>query len=361
MGANQYFKEAEDQKKYEEAFDLKTKQLDISAGNLALQKENLDLKKQAQEMDLLIKLYGTGGLGVGGSGSSSNKSKAGSGKGNKFFANKMKVEYKYITDSVLKTIMANTNLEPGSMEALYNYTVKQHEKYKDRLEDGTIPEEYIGNLFNNIYTSENKPLENFMALNEKFMKGMSEATQKKFASLRDYTVTSLNIPNVLDPDPVAELKDYETINKFVYPTVKALYNTELNNINKKLNQLNTKDSLSDNEKKLKSWLTIRGGLLKNIEGFSEKNPQMLYETYGTVEAYRNIVTSNIKGMDFPKESPLAMFNQQGVPVQVMSLEFAEYLRDIGVLRVGQRIEFITPQTINGQIYEEGNVPPPREE
>ena len=216
-------------------------------------------------------------------------------------------------------------------------------------------------MFNNIYTSEDKPLENLGFLSKEFMKGLSESTQKKLASLQDYTRTSLNIPNVLDPDPVAELKDYETINKFVYPTVKALYNTELNNINKKLNQLNTKDSLSDNEKTLKSWLTIRGGLLKNIEGFSEKNPQMLYEIYGTVEAYRDIATSNIKGMDFPKESPLAMFNQQGVPVKVMNLEFAEYLRDIGVLRVGQRIEFITPQTINGQIYEDGLVPPPREE
>lgn len=360
MGANQYFKEAEDQKKYEEAFDLKTKQLDISAGNLALQKENLDLKKQAQEMDLIIKLYGTGGLGIGGSGSS-NKSKAGSGKGNKHFAKRMKTEYPYIADGVLKTIMANTNLEPGSMEALFNYTVKQHEKYKDRLtEDGTIPEEYLGDLFN-IYESVEKPWENFMALNEKFMKGMSEATQKKFASLRDYTVTSLNIPNVLDPDPVAELKDYETINKFVYPTVKTLYNTELNNINKNLNQLNKKDFLSDKEKILRSWLTERGGLLQAIDGFSEKNPQMLYETFGTVEAYKNISTSNIKGKAFPKESPLAIFNQQGVPVKVMSLDFAEYLRDIGVLRVGQRIEFITPQTINGQIYEGGNVPPPREE
>ena len=373
LGANQYLREVEEQQRYEEAFDLKQQSLGLSQANLELQKENLELKKIQQEQNLILnylpflnKGIGTSigtkkgkGLGsvVGGTGTS--------GKDNKYYAGVIKRMYPYVDNETLASITANTDNAPGTMKTIYDFLNDTKEQFasKNRLVGGEIPQETIEYIFNNTFQKTTKPYESIKDLEKQFGLKLSESSKGMLDILTDYSVTNVELPKITEPLGLPESKDIEFLKKEAYDVSVSFYNNENKAITRALKLLKEKENnrggLNSEESMLFSWLTKRGGELDKIKGqFSRDNDTLLTDLYGTREAYNYMRVNSPLGkrMLLGEQPPSLLLAKEPPPILVQNKEQMITLRNLGVLRPGQPVEFVQPIMENGVLKSKGLVP-----
>ena len=372
LGANQYLKEVEEQERYEEAFNLKKQTLGISKENLELQKETLELKKALQEQNLLTTLLplisgsslptGSKKTNLGAAVTGGGKSPV--GKDNEFYAGAIKQQFPYVTDTALGTIMANTNNANGTMKTVYDFLNSTKEQFssKGRLVDGQIPSETLEYIFSNTFSKTTKPYENIKDLEKQFGFKLSESSKGMLDILTNYSVTNVQLPTVNDPLGQMETKDIDFLKKEAFDVAEGFYKQENMAITRALTYYNEKianRTITPDEMKLHGWLTKRSGELEKIKGFSRENDTLLINLYGTREAYqfmRNNPVMN-KRVFMPEQPPSMSLNIEPQPVVVANHKQMITLRNLGILRVGQKVEFADGLDKDGRPKREGIVPP----
>ena len=372
LGANQYLKEVEEQERYEEAFDLKKQQLGISKENLELQKETLELKKALQEQNLLTTLLplisgsslptGSKKTNLGAAVTGGGKSPV--GKDNEFYAGAIKLNYPYVTDSALGTIMANTNNANGTMKTVYDFLNETKKQFSDkrRLVDGQIPSETLEYIFSNTFSKTTKPYENIKNLEKQFGFKLSESSKGMLDILTNYSITNVQLPTVTEPLGQMETKDINFLKEEAFDVASNFYKQEVNALNRSIsyftNKLNT-GTITPDETTLLGWMTKRSGELAEIKGFTRENDTNLVKMYGTRDAYQFMRNSPVmnKRVFMPEQPPSMSLDIRPEPVVVLNHKQMITLRDLGILRVGQTIKFQTPFMQNGVLKEIGLVPP----
>ena len=372
LGANQYLKEVEEQERYEEAFDLKKQTLGISKENLELQKETLELKKALQEQNLLttlLPLISGSSLPTGSKKTNLGTALTGGGKSpvgkdNEFYAGAIKLNYPYVTDTALGSIMANTNNANGTMKTVFDFlnSTKEQFRSKGRLVDGQIPDETLQYIFSNTFTKTTKPYENLKDLEKQFGFKLSESSKGMLDILTNYSVTNVQLPTVIDPLGQMETKDINFLKEEAFDVASNFYKQEVNALNRSIsyftNKLNT-GTITRDETTLLGWMTKRSGELEAIKGFTRENDTDLVKMYGTRDSYqfmRNNPVMN-KRVFMPEKPPSMSLDIRPEPVVVLNHKQMITLRDLGILRVGQTVKFQTPFMQNGVLKEIGLVPP----
>ena len=374
LGANQYLKEVEEQERYEEAFNLKKQTLGISKENLELQKETLELKKALQEQNLLTTLLplisgsslptGSKKTNLGAVVTGGGKSPV--GKDNEFYAGAIKLNYPYVTDTALSTIMANTNNANGTMKTVFDFLNSTKEQFssKGRLVDGQIPSETLEYIFSNTFSKTTKPYENIKDLEKQFGFKLSESSKGMLDILTNYSVTNVQLPTVNDPLGLPEAEDINFLKKEAFDVANNFFEQENKAIIRALKLLKPKiDNRTANteELALNAWLERRSGLLAQIkeQGFTAGNPTNLIELYGTRDSYNYMRTNSPMAKKFflPEQPPSLSLNIEAPAVLVLNHKHMITLRNLGVLRVGQKVEFQDGKDFDGSPKKEGIVPP----
>tara|TARA_R100001463_G_scaffold23401_2_gene56170 strand:+ start:1404 stop:2573 length:1170 start_codon:yes stop_codon:yes gene_type:complete len=378
LGANQYIKEVEDQERYEEAFDLKQAQLGLSKANLELQEETLALKKLNQEQSLVLNMLpylNSSGVGLSlGTKKSGTKTTGGSDKGNKFYAKQIGQNYRYIVDNTVASILANTNNAPGSMKVFKEFLDETHDKYSKagRLIDGKLPEEDLAYIVNNLLMETRFPYKDAAEKIETQLGiKLSENMRTRMDLLSGIQVTNIGFPNVLDPTPQLGTEQIKFLKEEAFSVAQNQYLLpEIANINKTITGIEfdpvTKQkrdlrSLTEDENAMLGWLRLRGAKLDQIkDGSTKANPTLLFNEYGTTEAY-NWMRKNSplrSTFFFPEVAPSQALNTKRAVVAVPNKAYMNFLRDQGILQVGQVVRFTNPNTENGVIKTIGTVPSP---
>ena len=372
LGANQYLKEVEEQERYEEAFDLKKQSLGISKENLELQKETLELKKILQEQNLLtslLPLVSGSGLPTGSKKTSlgtavSGGGKSAVGKGNEFYAGAIKKQFPYVTDTALGSIMANTNNANGTLKTVYDFLNSTKEQFssKGRLVDGQIPDETLQYIFSNTFSKTTKPYENLKDVEKQFGFKLGESSKGMLDILTNYSITNVQLPTVVDPLGLPESEDINFLKKESFDVAENFYKQEVNAVNRAISFYQKKfdnRTLNPEEQILFKWLTERSGKLAEIKGFTAGNPTNLINLYGTRDSYNYMRTNSAMAKKFflPEQPPSLSLNIEAPPVVVFNHKHMITLRNLGVLRVGQKVQFENTGDADGTPKEEGIVPP----
>ena len=373
LGANQYLKEVEEQERYEEAFDLKQQQLGISKANLELQKENLDLKKAIQEQNLLTTILP---LVSGGASTGSKKTTLGTvlggagkstqGKDNEYYLGAIRKQFPYISDDALASIFANTNNNSQTGKMFYNFLNETKEQYasKGRLIDGQIPPETLQYIVDNAFKSTTNPYKDIPDIAKKLGLKFGESSKGMLDIFTNYSVTNVELPKVTEPLGLPESKDIEFLKKEAFDVANNFFEQENKAIIRALKLLKPKiknRTANQEELDLNAWLEKRSGLLAQIkeQGFTAGNPTNLIELYGTRDSYNYMRTNSPMAKKFflPEQPPSLSLNIEAPAVLVLNHKHMITLRNLGVLRVGQKVEFQDGKDFDGSPKKEGIVPP----
>ena len=369
LGANQYLKEVEEQERYEEAFDLKKQSLGISKENLELQKETLELKKIIQEQNLIKQMAsvsGFGGLPTSTTSSSKTTANVGNaGKDNKFFAKAIKLNYPYITNDTLVSLMANTNNARGTMKTVYDFLNSTKKQFNDKnrlTPEGRIPDETLSYIFNNTLVATDNPYKDLKDLEKQFGFKLSETGKGLLDAYTNLTITNIQLPKVTDPLGLPETEDISFLKKEAYDVAENFYKQEVNAVNRAISFYQKKfdnRTLNPEEQILFKWLTERSGKLAEIKGFTAGNPTNLINLYGTRDSYNYMRTNSPMAKKFflPEQPPSMSLNIEAPPVVVFNHKHMITLRNLGVLREGQRVEFQDTKDADGSTKQYGIVPP----
>ena len=372
LGANTYLKEIEEQERYEEAFNLKKQTLGISKENLELQKETLKLKKAIQEQNLLtsiLPLVSGSSLSTGSKKTSLGAAVSGGGKSpvgkdNKYYLGVIKKQYPYISDEALSSVMANTNDNSQTGKMFYNFLNATKKQYasKGRLIDGQIPPETLQYIVDNAFKSTTNPYKDIPDIAKKLGLKFGESSKGMLDIFTNYSVTNIELPKVTDPLGLPETEDISFLKKEAFDVAENFYKQEVNAVNRAISFYQKKfdnRTLNTEEQRLFKWLTERSGKLAEIKDFTAGNPTKLINLYGTRDSYNYMRTNSPMAKKFflPEQPPSMSLNIEAPAVLVFNHKHMITLRNLGVLRVGQKVKFMNIGDADGTPKEEGIVPP----
>jgi len=372
LGANTYLKEIEEQERYEEAFNLKKQTLGISKENLELQKETLKLKKAIQEQNLLtsiLPLVSGSSLSTGSKKTNLGTAVSGGGKSpvgkdNKYYLGVIKKQYPYISDEALSSVMANTNDNSQTGKMFYNFLNATKKQYasKGRLIDGQIPPETLQYIVDNAFKSTTNPYKDIPDIAKKLGLKFGESSKGMLDIFTNYSVTNIELPKVTDPLGLPETEDISFLKKEAFDVAENFYKQEVNAVNRAISFYQKKfdnRTLNTEEQRLFKWLTERSGKLAEIKDFTAGNPTKLINLYGTRDSYNYMRTNSTMAKKFflPEQPPSMSLNIEAPAVLVFNHKHMITLRNLGVLRVGQKVKFMNIGDADGTPKEEGIVPP----
>ena len=287
------------------------------------------------------------------------------GQDNEFYAGVIKEQFPYVTNTALGSIMANTNNANGTLKTVYDFLNSTKKQFNDKnrlTPEGRIPDETLEYIFSNTFSKTTKPYENIKNLEKQFGFKLSESSKGMLDILTNYSITNVQLPTVTDPLGLPESKDIEFLKDESYDVAENFYKQEVNAVNRAISFYQKKfnnRTLNSEEQELYSWLTKRSGKLAEIEGFSKSNPTQLINLYGTRDSYNYMRTNSTMAKQFflPEQPPSLSLNIEAPPVVVFNHKHMITLRNLGVLRPGQKVKFMNIGDADGTPKEEGIVPP----
>jgi len=101
--------------------------------------------------------------------------------------------------------------------------------------------------------------------------------------------------------------------------------------------------------------------LSNIKGYSSTAPNDLFKLYGSQDIYQSLLPSLQRDMDvqFPDNPLLPSLKFKAAPVTVQNQSQVFWLRDNGLLQVGQKILLIEPLKEGPYAGQSGFTVPPK--
>ena len=288
------------------------------------------------------------------------------GKDNEYYLGAIRKQFPYISDDALASIFANTNNNSQTGKMFYNFLNETKEQYasKGRLIDGQIPPETLQYIVDNAFKSTTNPYKDIPDIAKKLGLKFGESSKGMLDIFTNYSVTNVELPKVTEPLGLPESKDIEFLKKEAFDVANNFFEQENKAIIRALKLLKPKiknRTANQEELDLNAWLERRSGLLAQIkeQGFTAGNPTNLIELYGTRDSYNYMRTNSPMAKKFflPEQPPSLSLNIEAPAVLVLNHKHMITLRNLGVLRVGQKVEFQDGKDFDGSPKKEGIVPP----
>ncbi len=352
VGAENYLKGIEDQKRYKEAFDLKTDSLAVSQGNLKLQQDKFDLDKETADFNKLLQLAVLAKRGVGGgvgltkTGKVSTSGSATGAKGtkigqlninnNKEATKVLLKDFPSLNQESIVNFLGATGLQDGEVSKLYNqlFELKTNLGGSGRLIDGRLPEEVVSDISNNLMTVDFKPFD-ISSLPEALTSQLDKSQKLSLESLGNTIYKNFTPLSSVYQEKVPDTDVYKSLASTLYSEVDRKFKGEINAVARRIARLTQKGSnpetpLNQFEKTELKFMQERQLSLKEIENTSpsSSNQQPLFQLYGTYDSYLRIAETLKNQYVFPKEKskiPFAVFTYDAPPVKVDTKELAYWL------------------------------------
>lgn len=384
VGAENYLKEIEEQKKYEEAFQLKKDTLGISSAQLKLAQDKFKLDEKNTAMATAISLANLmkdgGGYGTGTSGVKVTKGGkiTGTSKGtstttglnirdNPTAAKILFKDFPNFSTEAFKNIVGTEGLGDFAVSKLYDMLseLKTNLGGNKMLVDGRFPKDVVTEIASNIGTIDYNPY-NAKFIPDSLMKLLDETQQTQIESLSGQVSKIFAPISYTEQREGAAIKDFEAVERNVYQNLDSRIKTEEKDINLRIGELNQNTSMNPLQQAELAWLMNRQSEIEsaNNRDFSSTNRSPLFQLYGTFDDYLsakeiyknrvafpsdpNSVPSNLKIKTvIPKVEALVPDGFQGNPTD-LSVELVRWLsgqhpnspswqRNGWILKVGQTV------------------------
>lgn len=384
VGAENYLKEIEEQKKYEEAFQLKKDTLGISSAQLKLAQDKFKLDEKntaiATAISLANLMKDSGGYGTGTSGVKVTKGGkiTGTSKGtstttglnirdNPTAAKILFKDFPNFSTEAFKNIVGTEGLGDFAVSKLYDMLseLKTNLGGNKMLVDGRFPKDVVTEIASNIGTIDYNPY-NAKFIPDSLMKLLDETQQAQIESLSGQVSKIFAPISYTEQREGAAIKDFEAVERNVYQNLDSRIKTEEKDINLRIGELNQNTSMNPLQQAELAWLMNRQSEIEsaNNRDFSSTNRSPLFQLYGTFDDYLsakeiyknrvafpsdpNSVPSNLKIKTvIPKVEALVPDGFQGNPTD-LSVELVRWLsgqhpnspswqRNGWILKVGQTV------------------------
>jgi hypothetical protein len=382
VGAENYLKEIEEQKKYEEAFQLKKDTLGISSAQLKLAQDKFKLDEKNTAIATAISLanlmkdgggYGTGTSGVkvtkGGkiSGTSKGTATGLNIRDNETASKILFKDFPNLSTTAFENIVGTEGLGDFAVSKLYDMLseLKTNLGGNKMLVDGRFPKDVVTEIANNLSTIDYNPY-NAKFIPDSLMKLLDETQQAQIESLSGQVSKIFAPISYTEQREGAAIKDFEAVERNVYQNLDSRIKTEEKDINLRIGELNQNTSMNPLQQAELAWLMNRQSEIEsaNNRDFSSTNRSPLFQLYGTFDDYLsakeiyknrvafpsdpNSVPSNLKIKTvIPKVEALVPDGFQGNPTD-LSVELVRWLsgqhpnspswqRNGWILKVGQTV------------------------
>ena len=382
VGAENYLKEIEEQKKYEEAFQLKKDTLGISSAQLKLAQDKFKLDEKNTAIATAISLanlmkdgggYGTGTSGVkvtkGGkiSGTSKGTATGLNIRDNETASKILFKDFPNLSTTAFENIVGTEGLGDFAVSKLYDMLseLKTNLGGNKMLVDGRFPKDVVTEIANNLSTIDYNPY-NAKFIPDSLMKLLDETQQAQIESLSGQVSKIFAPISYTEQREGAAIKDFEAVERNVYQNLDSRIKTEEKDINLRIGELNQNTSMNPLQHAELAWLMNRQSEIEsaNNRDFSSTNRSPLFQLYGTFDDYLsakeiyknrvafpsdpNSVPSNLKIKTvIPKVEALVPDGFQGNPTD-LSVELVRWLsgqhpnspswqRNGWILKVGQTV------------------------
>ena len=385
VGAENYLKEIEEQKRYEEAFELKKDTLGISQAQLKLAQDTFKLDKKNTELTLAISLANLMKTGGGGSGYNKSGLKVTKGgnlsttsKGtssatglnisdNKTAAKILFKDFPNFSTTAVENIVGTEGLGDFAVSKLYDMLseLKTSLGGNKMLIDGRFPKDVVTEVAANLGTIDFSPY-NAKFIPEELMKQLNDTQKAQIESLQNQVYKVFAPISYTEQREGAAIKDFEAVERNVYQNLDSRIKTEEKDINLRIGELNQNTSMNPLQQAELAWLMNRQSEIEsaNNRDFSSTNKSPLFQLYGTFDAYLsakeiyknrvafpsdpNSVPPNLKIKTvIPKVEALVPDGFQGNPTD-LSVELVRWLsgqhpnspswqRNGWILKVGQTV------------------------
>tara|TARA_R100000234_G_scaffold7450_1_gene4860 strand:+ start:5098 stop:6303 length:1206 start_codon:yes stop_codon:yes gene_type:complete len=355
-GLTKYQEEVTQEKRWQEKLDIEKKDQELRERELELKEKTLDFKILKQGEDLAAEVLKSLGITAYGSLSSSNSSSKSSSGGinlvdgkvdqssNTIFKNKIKDAYPGVTDEAFTRLLESTNLQPNTMELLYNALNKTSAARK-KDNRPVLSREEIGTFLDDAILTEGKPFENVIEkLSKRFPNGIPDVIEQAIGNIENLVTTSVDLGAFENLNPMADANDLKFVRDEMFNTLNIRFVEFRNRIAKASDKLNNIDDKSKSrlDKALESYLNTLGNDFSTInkKQGDYKRTELFYRL-GTSDLFNKVI-QNIPGKDFPnsfKDSPLFkrptqyFFIPENLAKQsgANSVEIAKRLTELGIL------------------------------
>jgi len=352
-GLNDYQKEVDEDKKYKEAFKLKQGAFDLSLEKFELDKETLAFSKQKNrddnfvDMAKIIQKQGGYGAGSGyGSGPKYDTSGKYRGENNAHYSQQIITEFPNIDKASVAKVMAATNLSPDVGYRMYTALTT----LRDAKANKQLSEEDFSSFFNQVVQTEVSPNTSFSDIDAT---DVSPYLIDLLSQFQSGSTTQTTFPTEIKEKDMASVSDNNIVEGVVYNVLDRRYEKEVRLINQMVGSLTSKEkdpnqTLTAQEISLRNWMILRQTELSNIKGYSSTAPNDLFKLYGSQDTYQSLLPSLQRDMDvqFPDNPLLPSLKFEAPITTVQNSSEAFWLRDNGLLQVGQKIVLIEP--VNGR-------------
>ena len=304
VGAEKYLKDIEEQKRYEEAFQLKKDTLGISQAQLRLAQDKFKLNKKNTAIATAISLANLmkdTGFGVGTSGVKVTKSGkiTGTSKGtstttglnirdNETAAKILFKDFPNFSTEAFENIVGTEGLGDFAVSKLYDMLseLKTNLGGNKMLVDGRFPKDVVTDIANNLSTIDYNPY-NAKFIPEELMKLLDETQKAQIESLSGQVSKIFAPISYTEQREGAAIKDFEAVERNVYQNLDSRIKTEEKDINLRIGELNQNTSMNALQQAELAWLMNRQSEIEatNNRDFSSTNMSPLFQLYGTFDAY----------------------------------------------------------------------------
>ena len=304
VGAEKYLKDIEEQKRYEEAFQLKKDTLGISQAQLELAQDKFKLNKKNTAIATAISLANLmkdTGFGVGTSGVKVTKSGkiTGTSKGtstttglnirdNETAAKILFKDFPNFSTEAFENIVGTEGLGDFAVSKLYDMLseLKTNLGGNKMLVDGRFPKDVVTEIANNLSTIDYNPY-NAKFIPEELMKLLDETQKAQIESLSGQVSKIFAPISYTEQREGAAIKDFEAVERNVYQNLDSRIKTEEKDINLRIGELNQNTSMNALQQAELAWLMNRQSEIEatNNRDFSSTNMSPLFQLYGTFDAY----------------------------------------------------------------------------
>ncbi len=308
VGAENYLKEIEEQKKYEEAFQLKKDTLGISSAQLKLAQDKFKLDEKNTAMATAISLANLmkeGGYGVGTSGVKVTKGGkiTGTSKGtstatglnirdNETAAKILFKDFPNFSTTAFENIVGTEGLGDFAVSKLYDMLseLKTNLGGNKMLVDGRFPKDVVTEIAANLGTVDFNPY-NAKFIPDELMKLLDETQQAQIESLSGQVSKIFAPISYTEQREGAAIKDFEAVEANVYSNLASRIKTEDKDIILRIGELNKELGKNKNLNALQqaelTWLTNRQSEIESAKNrdFSNTNREPLFQLYGTFDDY----------------------------------------------------------------------------
>jgi hypothetical protein len=355
-GLTKYQEETEKEKRWQEKLDIEKKDQELRERELELKEKTLDFKILKQGEELAAEVLNSLGITAYGSLSSKTSSSKSSSGGinlvdgkvsqdsNTSFMNKIKKAYPGVTDEAFTRLLESTNLQPNTMELLYNALNKTSAARK-KDNRPVLSREEIGTFLDDVILTKGKPFENVIEkLSKRFPNGIPDVIEQAIGNIENLVTTSVDLGAFKVLNPMADANDLKFVREEMFNTLNTTFMEYKNRIAKASDKLNDIDDKSKSrlDKALESYLITLGNDFSTIDKKQGdfKRTELFYRL-GTSDLFNKVIKL-IPGKDFPnsfKDSPLFkrptqyFFIPENLTKQsgANSVEIAKRLTELGIL------------------------------